>query len=153
MKEKGYAFRVTTLSKILAMILFISLPFIGYFVGFGFKNNLLRLCDECTKSCVINTATCDQKYKTFRGTLRKEPIPKELELGEYWYVFYFDDPYLLEENAAGRPMYIKQIVVNGPKDNFYNLDDFVDKHVEIKGEFGNGYAESTVLNITAITNL
>jgi hypothetical protein len=86
-----------------------------------------------------------------RGQVRKEPIPTELELGDFWYWIYFDKPYLLIYNASGVPMYIDKIqaVPSGNRD-FYDIEKFLNKEVEIHGFQGWGYAESSVFNIMAI---
>lgn len=82
-----------------------------------------------------------KNYKYFTGTIKKEKIPLELELGDYWYWLYFDEPYLLEQNAAGFPMNVDKIEIYP----YTEIETFIDKHVTIYGYFSGGYAESTVI--------
>ncbi|OGC60548.1 hypothetical protein A3K34_01850 [candidate division WWE3 bacterium RIFOXYC1_FULL_40_10] len=93
------------------------------------------------------------RYHTFKGTIKKDLIPPELELGDYWYNFYFDEPYLLEESSVGRPIYVNSLQIAEPTDGFFNLEDFIGKHVQVSGNFGWGYAESTTIESIAITEL
>ncbi|GIW69881.1 MAG: hypothetical protein KatS3mg101_0628 [Patescibacteria group bacterium] len=92
----------------------------------------------------------DQEIITFTGTLRKEEVPAELELGDYWYWIYFDEPYRLEQNAAGFPMDVTKLQVNPPKSEEFNIDAFDGQHVEIKGYITWGYAESSVIQAEEI---
>ena len=87
---------------------------------------------------------------TFTGTLKKEPIPTELELGNYWYWLYFDEPYTLEENSAGFPMEIDKMQVNPPVREEPGMDIYDGQHVEIKGNITWGYAESSVIQAEEI---
>lgn len=88
--------------------------------------------------------------ETFNGTLKKEQIPADLELGDFWYWLYFDAPYTLEENAAGFPMNIDKLQVNPPAREELGMNVFDGKHVEIKGILTWGYAESTVIQAEEI---
>jgi len=89
-----------------------------------------------------------------RATVKKEPIPQELELGDFWYWLYFDEPHLLVNNAAGVPMYINKIQANTPiAADFYDIEDFVDKKVEVYGYQTWGYAESSVFQIISLREL
>ena len=88
--------------------------------------------------------------ETFVGTLKKEAIPAELDLGDYWYWLYFDEPYLLEENARGIPMDVDKLQVNPPAREVEGMDVFDGQHVEIKGNLTWGYAESTVIGAEEI---
>ena len=93
----------------------------------------------------------EQALTTFTGTLRKEEIPAELELGDYWYWIYFDEPYTLEQNAAGIPMDVDKMQVNPPTGEEVDMDSFDGQHVEIKGYITWGYAESSVIQAEEIT--
>ena len=88
------------------------------------------------------------------GVLRKEKIDESLELGsEYWYVLYFDEPFLVEENSSGHPMYDKSIQVQkGEKADLVDLEKFVNKRVRIAGNLTWGYSESRVINVLAISD-
>ncbi len=95
-------------------------------------------------------------YVTLRGIIKKEPIPPELELGDYWYWFYFDEPYLLKNNARGIPLYIEKIEVfpaERQHKGIYDIDEFLDAKVEIYGYQTWGYAESSVIQILSIAQL
>ena len=96
----------------------------------------------------------EENPTTLIATIKKEVIPPELELGDYWYWAYFGEPYLQVNNAAGVPMYIDKIQLNPPTNqDFYNLDNFTDKKVEIYGYQTWGYAESSVFQVLAIREL
>lgn len=85
------------------------------------------------------------------GDLKKESIPAELELGEYWYWIYFEKPVLLVNSASGVPTYIdKMQLIPSENEDFYNLESFVDKRVEVYGYQTSGYAESSVFQVEAI---
>lgn len=84
------------------------------------------------------------------GTIKKEEIPVELDLGDYWYWIYMDAPLLVEDNAQGRPMNFKKIQIESPTPEVLNLDEFLDKKVEVSGNIGWGYAESNVFNAVSI---
>lgn len=91
------------------------------------------------------------------GQLKIERIPAELELREYWYWLYLDNPYNLEDNSSGKPQSIKkiQIITDIQQDeesgkNGY-LDSFVDQKVTATGSFSSGYSESTVLLVKNLT--
>lgn len=85
------------------------------------------------------------------GTLKKEPIPQELELGDYWYWLYFDNPHLLINNASGVPLYVDKIQVNPPENkDMYDIENFVDKKVEVYGYQTWGYAESSVFQAVSM---
>lgn len=113
------------------------------------------LCNEekeakKTESRVIDSVGEANKIFIY-GQLKKEEIPQELELGEFWYWIYFEEPRLLVNNASGVPMYIEKMQINPPVAlDMYNLDDFVDKNVEIYGYQTWGYAESSVFQAEAI---
>jgi hypothetical protein len=83
--------------------------------------------------------------------LKKESIPAELELGEYWYWIYFEKPVLLVNSASGVPTYVdKMQLIPSENEDFYNLENFVDKRVEVYGYQTWGYAESSVFQVEAI---
>ena len=91
---------------------------------------------------------------TVRGVIKKEKIPEELELGEDWYWIYFDEPYLLKNNASGWPQYIDKLQIFQPNDTaFYKIDDYLDSPVEIYGYNSWGYAESSVIQVISIAKL
>ena len=91
---------------------------------------------------------------TVRGVIKKEKIPEELELGEDWYWIYFDEPYLLKNNASGWPQYIDKLQLVPPQDTaFYKIDDYLDSPVEIYGYNSWGYAESSVIQVISIAKL
>jgi hypothetical protein len=90
---------------------------------------------------------------TVKGTVRKEVIPEELELGEYWYWFYFDDPYLLVENAVGYPLFIEKLQITDSIYSNFKIEEYINKHVILNFQLGAGYAESTVMEPIAIMTL
>lgn len=89
------------------------------------------------------------------GVLRKEKIPSDLQLGDYWYIFYFDEPFLLMDNATGTgPLYIRSIQLFSREDKVvFDFEDYVNKKVKIAGNLTWGYAESRVFKVVAITDL
>ena len=112
------------------------------------KNDIVE--DVNKETAVIDSVGQENKIFLY-GTLKKETVPVELELGEYWYWLYFDEPHLLVNNASGVPLYIDKIQVNPPESlDIYNLDDFTDKKVELYGYQTWGYAESSVFQTMSI---
>ncbi|AHB40233.1 MAG: hypothetical protein ACD_24C00158G0002 [uncultured bacterium] len=109
----------------------------------GIENNLTGKSLEA----IDNVAPVENPValETFVGTLKKEPIPKELDLGDYWYIIYFDEPYFLELNARGVPMDVNRLEVYPPEREEQGMDAFDGQHVEIKGSLTWGYAESRVI--------
>ena len=102
------------------------------------------------KSVVIGT-TEQQSHFFLYGKLKKEPIPEEIELGDFWYWVYFDEPHLLVDNALGVPQYVDKLEVYPPQyEDYYEIEEFIDEKVEIYGYLISGYAEDTVFQITAI---
>ncbi len=85
---------------------------------------------------------------TTQGVIKKEKIPLDLELGDYWYWFYFEEPYILETNSSGNPLLINkiQIVAGSKYDNADQmLDEYLGKKLKIYGELSWGYAESRII--------
>ena len=86
-----------------------------------------------------------------KGKIVKEQIPKELDLGEYWYWMYFDSPFLLQENASGIPQRVTKLEVSPPADmNEYQFEQYLNSPVEILGDLTWGYAESSVIQVHSI---
>ena len=145
----------------LLIIIFLSIGFL--YLGFSaLKSNEkvcppLKECEECiceesTKETaqVINAVGANNPVFVY-GSLKKEEIPQELELGNYWYWLYFENPLLLVNNASGVPMYVDKIQVLPPQSvEIYDLENFLDKDVELYGYQTWGYAESSVFQINAI---
>ena len=145
----------------LLIIILLSVGFL--YLGFYSLKSNEKVCPASEKcdECVCNE---DKKEQTqainavgennpifIYGTLNKEEIPQDLELGEYWYWLYFDKPLLLVINASGVPMYVDKIQVLPPATkDFYDTDSFVGKKVELYGYQTWGYAESSVFQINAI---
>ena len=112
------------------------------------KNDIV---DEVNKETAVIDSVGQENKIFLYGTLKKESIPEELELGDLWFWLYFDEPHLLVNNASGVPLYIDKIQVNPPEGlDIYNLDDFTDKKVEIYGYQTWGYAESSVFQAMSI---
>ncbi len=107
------------------------------------KGNLPDADD--TESVVEDEVSPNDGEEVFIGTLRKEAIPAELELGDYWYWLYFDEPYTLEENASGLPLEVDKLQIT------MGSDELDGKHVIATGKIGWGYAESSVIEATNIT--
>jgi hypothetical protein len=84
-----------------------------------------------------------------KGIIKKEKIPRELELGDYWYWVYFDSPLYVTNNASGEPGYVSKLEVYPPKDNQL-FETFLNTHVEIDGSWTGGYAESSVIQINSL---
>ncbi len=145
----------------LLIIIFLSVGFL--YLGFStLKSNEKTCpppvkCDECICEKNVNEQTqvikaVGENNSVFiYGTLKKEEIPQELELGDYWYWLYFEKPLLLVNNASGVPMYIDKIQVLPPQSpELYDVEEFLDKNVELYGYQTWGYAESSVFQINAI---
>ena len=133
--------------------------FISFYNFFYLRNleNRLRGIEAnlqtTEKEVVIDDVEIEETpvvFKTFVGTLKKEAIPVELELGDFWYWLYFDEPYLLEQNARGIPMDVDKLQVNPPAREVEGMDVFDGQHVEIQGSITWGYAESSVIQAEEI---
>lgn len=110
------------------------------------------ICEENAKeeTQVIDAVGANNSVFIY-GTLKKEEIPQELELGEYWYWMYFEKPLLIVNNSSGVPMYVDKIQVLPPQSNdIYDVEQFLDKEVELYGYQTWGYAESSVFQINSI---
>lgn len=83
---------------------------------------------------------------TVKGVIKREKIPEDLDIGDYWNILYFEKPFLLEDNSSGKPMFINKIEVG----YLQQLDEYLNKQVEITGALGWGYAESRTLSIKLI---
>jgi hypothetical protein len=106
--------------------------------------------DLSSKSVVVEGIGQQNSFFLY-GTVKKEPIPEEMELGDFWYWIYFDEPHLLTVSASGVPQYIEKLQVNPTEfEEMYNLEEFLNERVEIYGYLTSGYAESNVFQITAI---
>ena len=86
-----------------------------------------------------------------KGTIREEKIPPELELGDTWFWFYFDEPYYQEQNAVGYPIYIDKIQISDNAEPKVDLAKYKDKHVQLDANQTWGYAESEVFEAFAVT--
>ena len=150
------------LNFILIFIFSLNLLFLGYLATKCFDKNTVpndQGINNSTQESISETTNVidslgEDNPIMLIGTIRKENIPQELELGEYWYWIYFDDPHLLVNNASGVPIYIDKIQVNPPKEtDFYSIEEFVDKKVEIYGYQTWGYAESSVFQVVSLREL
>ena len=114
--------------------------------------NSCPVVDDTVKMPTIAIEDVGQGNELFLyGDLKKESIPAELELGEYWYWIYFEKPVLLVNSASGVPTYVdKMQLIPSENEDFYNLENFVDKRVEVYGYQTWGYAESSVFQVEAI---
>jgi hypothetical protein len=86
-----------------------------------------------------------KKIEYFTGTLKKEEIPAELELGDYWYWLYLDKPQLIENSTGVGPLYTEKLEVYPPEHSLTNIDEYIDLEVEIAGYLDWGYSESRVI--------
>jgi hypothetical protein len=87
----------------------------------------------------------------FYGTMVKERIPQELDLGEYWYRLYFNEPYYLEDNASGTPQYVNSLqVILPPESSEDDYPFYEGAQVMIGGYLSWGYAESRVIQAEKI---
>lgn len=120
------------------------------------KIDEINISDTSKKTDDTSTQTGDVYKPTefeLIGTIKKEEIPEDLQLGDYWYWFYGDEPILLKSNASGYPVYVEKIQVYPPKHDMFNIDDYLDKKVQIYGTQGWGYSESTIIQLEAIYDL
>lgn len=159
------------LPKIITLVLLVVLPLIGYMLGrYLERQTAVWYLDKGETAPVVppvappSTSEPDiifedgsemipTKLTTFRGTLVKEKIPPELELGDEWVWLYFDEPFLNYYSAVGFPVYEPKMQVTGSQQSKYNLDNYIGKHVEIAATLSWGYAESNILVMYAITEL
>jgi hypothetical protein len=86
-----------------------------------------------------------------KGTIKKEKIPPELDLGDYWYWIYLNEPLLIENNSSGIPMYVEKIELSNTHPSNVGIEPFLDRQVAVSGSIGWGYAESNVFNVVSIS--
>jgi hypothetical protein len=159
------------LPRIMTLVLLFVLPLIGFMLGRNLeRQTAVRYLDKADTAPVVTLAPSPpttepdivfedgsemtpSKLTTFRGTLVKEKIPPELELGDEWFWLYFDEPFLNYYSAIGFPVYEHKMQITGSQQSKYNLDNFTGKHVEIAATLSWGYAESNILVMHAITEL
>jgi hypothetical protein len=141
-------------SKIILFItvIVLFLCIIYFVIQNGIKTTIIQ------PTAPINTEKDISKDKpltslVFKGILKKEKIPVELELGNTWYWMYFDKPFLLENNASGRPQYMDKLQVIPSQNNTISIDKLLGKHIQIKGNLTWGYAESNVIQIESISEV
>ncbi len=144
--------KVQTIFPFLISLLILS------FLSFIFAVNRTNFsqCNQCTnidqpqETQIINSLGEDIGQMLI-GTIKKETIPEELELGDYWYWMYFEPQALLVNNAFGNPLYIGKIQINPPEaQDIYPIDDFLYKQVEVYGYQTWGYAESSVFQALSL---
>lgn len=83
---------------------------------------------------------------SYSGVIKKEKIPEEYALGDYWYVFYFDTPQLLESGMGQQ--YEKTIIVQAS--TIDSLEPYLNLEVTIEGRLSTGYAESPMVLIDRV---
>jgi hypothetical protein len=105
---------------------------------------------ESTDASQVPQNPLTQITHKITGTIKKEKSPVEMDLGEYWLWIYMEEPLLVEDNAQGRPMNFDKIQITSPVPELLNLENFLDKKVEVSGNIGWGYAESNVFNAISI---
>jgi hypothetical protein len=86
---------------------------------------------------------------TYEGVIRKEEIPEEYALGEYWYIFYFDKPQIIQTAAGDREVTNLEIQAS----TIDSFDGYLDKQVQIKGRLSWGYAESRIILADEVNEL
>lgn len=151
-------FKMKNIKTALVIALAFGALFISFYNFFYLRNleNRLKGIEKSLSGSIletldgINPVEAPVISETFVGTLKKEQIPAELELGDYWYWLYFDEPYLLEDNARGIPMNVDKLQVNPPAREVEGMDVFDGQHVEIRGNITWGYAESSVIQAEEI---
>jgi hypothetical protein len=170
MKIPTWANTVTPFSKFVALGLFAVLPFIGFVYGRHVEREAALLYIEhietaysgsqtAVSECSGNVKLVDDGYGnqyeivTFRGLLVKEKIPEELALGDEWYWFYFDEPYLNLQSASGGSVFEEKLQAVPSQHLGKDLDDFIGKRVEVAAYMSWGYAESNTVVIIAIAEL
>lgn len=157
--------------RLILILIVLSLAVKGYQI-----HQMSKLYEEVTvpspvnlenKEVVVSSeqVTTESNYNyvpekfTVRGTLKKEAIPEELQLGDYWYWLYFDEPYLLQGSALGYSTYVDKLQVLPPNrapevpNKEYDMDKHDGKRVEIYGYQSWGYAESSLIQAIAIVSL
>lgn len=82
----------------------------------------------------------------YTGVIKKEKIPEEYALGDYWYIFYFDKPQIIE--TAGGDMMRDSLQIQAS--TIDSLEGHLDKKVTVKGRLSYGYAESRIILVDEI---
>ena len=138
---------VTSFSKIIALCLFVLLPFIGFVFGMKYQ----KLVDKYSQaeSPVFTTPDTSTKEKvmTFSGKLMRfeRPAPDIA----YDYQLELDTPYIDNNNASGMPQTLKSIIVlPSTQEISLQLENHIQKNVSVQGEWRWGYAESKVFMVT-----
>ena len=128
--------------------MYVTLGSIGYY-----EKKLPNVKIDKNEPKIIN-AVGENYPLIIEGIIKKEEIPAELELGDYWYWIHFDEPYLLVNNASGTPMYIEKMQLNPPENaEMYDLEEFLDTKVEVFGYQTWGYAESSVFQVLSLRKI
>ena len=78
---------------------------------------------------------------TFSGVIKKENIPAEYQLGEFWYVFYFDTPQLIESGEG--ETYKDSLVIQAS--TIDSLEPYLEKNVTVNGRLTWGVAETRMI--------
>ena len=141
-------------NKILYLIIFILIIFVAWeFIDRGMVQNPTKEIsrDSNTSSIEENDNSQNKIIHKIKGIIKKEKIPQELELGEYWYWIYLDEPLLIENNSLGIPMHVEKIQLANVQSNYVDMTPYLNKKVEVSGSIGWGYAESNVFNVVSVS--
>jgi hypothetical protein len=141
-------------NKILYLIIFILIIFVGWeFIDRGMVQNPTKEIsrDSNTSSIEENDNSQNKIIHKIKGIIKKEKIPQELELGEYWYWIYLDEPLLIENNSLGIPMHVEKIQLANTSMNYVDMTPYLVREVEVSGSIGWGYAESNVFNVVSVS--
>jgi len=137
----------------LIIISLLSVSFLS--LGFLFLKSVEKTCPipkECEK-CVVKTNGDNDSVvikavgannpmflhgKLFREAVPSQELVKEEEGNdkevEYVYFLEFERQHLLVNNSKGSPIYIEKIQLTPPvNDELYDIEDFVEKEVEVYG--------------------
>lgn len=78
-------------------------------------------------------------------------LPDDRDLGqEKMYFIYFNEPFILWDNATGYPQFMDSLELVSNEENKFDFEKYVNKEVLIAGELTWGYAESRVIKVQAI---
>ena len=113
------------------------------------ENTEIEITEEPVNSEAEETQDTRVTQK-FTGIIKKEMIPEDLDLGEYWYWLYLDTPFILENNAMGKPYDIQKIQIVPAEGSSIDFEEFLDRKVEASGNIGWGYAESNIFNCVSV---
>ncbi|MBD3366053.1 hypothetical protein GF360_01780 [candidate division WWE3 bacterium] len=86
-----------------------------------------------------------KENSVFVGILKKERIPEELQLGDYWYQLYLNKAIQPITASGNKDTKLNKLEVYLPEDLNKNANSYLNVPIQIEGELSWGYAESRII--------